>query len=112
MEVKLYVGNLSFDTTEEQIRTLFTEAGTVSAIDMIRDRDTHELKGFAFVTMSTQAEAEKAISTFNAKEFNGRPLTVNAARPREDRPAYGGGRSFNNNRGGGHKRSGGSNNRY
>lgn len=114
MEVKLYVGNLSFDTTEEQLRTLFTEAGTVSAVDMIKDRDTHMSKGFAFVTMSTQAEAEKAISTFNSKEFNGRPLTVNVARPREDRPAYGGGggRSFNNNRSGGHKRSGGSNNRY
>ena len=115
MEVKLYVGNMSYDTNEEQLRTMFSEAGTVSAVDMIMDRDTHRPKGFAFVTMSTQAEAEAAIKMFNEKEVGGRPLTVNAARPREDRPmgGGGGGRSSygdqkNRKRSGG----GGSNNRY
>lgn len=115
MEVKLYVGNLTYDTTEEQLRTLFSEAGTVSAVDMIKDRDTHMPKGFAFITMSTQAEAEKAINTFNSKEVGGRPLTVNVAKPREDRPAYGGGGGrggYNNKSGGYNKRGGGSNNRY
>jgi cold-inducible RNA-binding protein len=91
LEVKLYVGNMSYDTNEEQLRTMFSEAGTVSAVDMIKDRDTHQPKGFAFVTMSTQAEAEAAIKMFNGKEVGGRPLTVNAARPREERPMGGGG---------------------
>jgi RNA recognition motif-containing protein len=109
LEVKLYVGNLSYDTGEEQLRTLFATAGTVSSVEMITDRDTHRSKGFAFVTMSTQAEAESAIKQFNGKEVDGRALAVNAARPREDRPmGGGGGRSSygdknrrNNNRGGG-----------
>lgn len=91
MEVKLYVGNLSYDTNEEQLRTMFSEAGTVAAVDMIMDRDTHRSKGFAFVTMSTQAEAEAAIKMFNGKDVDGRALAVNAARPREDRPMGGGG---------------------
>ena len=108
MEVKLYVGNMSYDTNEEQLRTMFAEAGTVVAVDVIRDRDTHAPKGFAFITMSSQAEAEKAISMFNSKEVGGRPLTVNTAKPREERS--GGGRSFNNS-GGYNKRGGGSNNR-
>ena len=93
MEVKLYVGNMSYDTNEEQLRTMFSEAGTVVAVDVIKDRDTHQPKGFAFITMSTQAEAEKAISLFNSKEIGGRPLTVNTAKPREERS---GNRPFNN----------------
>jgi RNA recognition motif-containing protein len=113
LEVKLYVGNLSYDTNEEQLRTMFSEAGTVSAVDLIKDRDTHQPKGFAFVTMSTQAEAEAAIKTFHGKEVGGRPLTVNAARPREERPMGGGGGGRNSygdkNR---RPRSGGQNNRY
>lgn len=115
LEVKLYVGNLSYDTGEEQLRTLFATAGTISSVEMITDRDTHRSKGFAFITMSTQAEAEAAIKQFNGKEVDGRALAVNAARPREDRPmgGGGGGRSSygdknrrNNNRssGGGQKR--------
>jgi RNA recognition motif-containing protein len=115
LEVKLYVGNMSYDTNEEQLRTMFSEAGTVVAVDLIKDRDTHQPKGFAFVTMSTQAEAEKAITMFNSKEVSGRPLTVNAAKPREERPAYGGGGnkgSFNKSGGHNNKRSGGMNNRY
>jgi RNA recognition motif-containing protein len=94
LEVKLYVGNMTYDTTEEQLRTMFTEAGTVVAADVIKDRDTGTSKGFAFVTMSSQADATNAISKFNGKEVNGRPLTVNTAKAREERP--GGGRSYNN----------------
>ncbi len=101
MEVKLYVGNMAYDTSEEQLRTLFAEAGSVVAVDVIMDRDTHSPKGFAFITMGTQADAAKAISMFDGKEVSGRPLKVNAAKPREDRPSGGGGggRSFNNNNG-------------
>lgn len=109
MEVKLYVGNMSYDTNEERLRTMFSEAGTVAAVDVIKDRDTQRPKGFAFITMSTQAEAEAAIKMFNGKDVDGRPLTVNAARPREERPMGGGGHSFGGdrnrrNRGGGQSR--------
>ena len=98
---------MTYDTTEEQLRTMFTEAGSVVAVDVIKDRDTGTAKGFAFITMGSQADAAKAISLFNGKEVGGRPLTVNTAKPREERS--GGGRSYNgpSNRG----RSG-SNNRY
>ncbi|HOW91472.1 MAG TPA: RNA-binding protein [Anaerolineaceae bacterium] len=83
---KLYVGNLSYDTTEDKLRELFAEAGTVDSVDMIMDRDTRRPKGFAFVTMKTQAEAEKAIQMFNGKTVDNRELKVNVAKPREDRP--------------------------
>ncbi len=83
---KLYVGNLSYDTTEDELRELFTEAGTVDSVDMIMDRDTRRPKGFAFVTMKTQAEAENAIRLFNGKMVDNRELKVNVAKPREDRP--------------------------
>jgi RNA recognition motif-containing protein len=88
MNEKLYVGNLSYSTTVEDLRTLFTQAGTVSACDLITDRDTGQSKGFAFVTMGTQAEAEKATSMFNAHSFGDRPLTVNTAKPREARSSF------------------------
>jgi RNA recognition motif-containing protein len=93
MESKLYVGNLSYSVTEEDLQTLFAQAGTVKSAALIKDRETGRSKGFAFVEMSTQAEAEKAISTFSGKEFQGRPLTVNMARPREEggRGGFGGG---------------------
>jgi cold-inducible RNA-binding protein len=90
MNSKLYVGNLSYDTTEEGLRTLFAQAGAVEAVDMIKDRDTGRSKGFAFVTMSSQVEAEKAISMFNDKNYDDRALKVNIARPREERPRRGG----------------------
>jgi RNA recognition motif-containing protein len=90
METKLYVGNLSFDTTEESLRSLMSEAGTVETVDMIMDRDTGRPKGFAFVTMSSQVEAEKAISMFNEKTVDNRAIKVNIARPREERPRTGG----------------------
>ncbi|HVN56060.1 MAG TPA: RNA-binding protein [Anaerolineaceae bacterium] len=91
MESKVYVGNLSYDTTEEDLRTMFSEAGTVSVVDVIKDRQTGESKGFAFITMGSQVEAEKAISLFNAKDVNNRALKVNMARPREERPMGHGG---------------------
>ena len=90
MDVKLYVGNLSYSTTEDDLRTLFAQAGTVASVALIKDRDTGQSKGFAFVEMSTQAEAQKAISQFNAKEFKDRALTVNLARPKEERSSGGG----------------------
>jgi RNA recognition motif-containing protein len=85
METKLYVGNLSYETTEEDLRALFSQAGQINSVELIKDRDTGRSKGFAFVTMSTQAEIEKAISMFNGKTLNERALNVNIARPREER---------------------------
>ena len=100
---------MSYDTTEDQLRTLFGEAGTVGSVDIIKDRDTGRPKGFAFVMMSSQAEAEKAISLFNGKTVNDRALTVNIARPREER----GGRGNDQfSRGMTHRRRGGSSSRY
>ena len=91
MEVKLYVGNLSFSTTEDELRTLFAQAGTVETVDLIKDRDTGSSKGFAFVAMSTQAEAEKAIKMFNGFSLANREIKVNPARPREESGRSGGG---------------------
>jgi cold-inducible RNA-binding protein len=85
METKLYIGNLSPSTTEVDLRSMFGGAGTVGAVDVIKDHATGKPKGFAFVMMGSQAEAEKAISMFNAKDFNSRILTVNISRPREIR---------------------------
>ena len=95
MEPKLYVGNLSYNTTEEGLRTLFAQAGSVVSVDMIKDRDTGRMKGFAFVTMGSQVEAEKAISMFNEKTLDDRAIRVNIARPREERPRSG---SYGNRR--------------
>jgi cold-inducible RNA-binding protein len=90
METRLYIGNMSHETSEQDLRTMFAEAGTVSSVDLIMDRQTGKPKGFGFVTMSSQAEAEKAISLFDTKEVNSRPLKVNIAKPREERPSVGG----------------------
>jgi RNA recognition motif-containing protein len=94
MELKLYVGNLAYTTTEDDLRTLFAQAGAVTSVALIKDRDTGRSKGFAFVEMSTQAEAQKAISMFSAFKLEERELTVNLAKPREER------RSGFGNRGG------------
>ncbi len=102
MEVKLYVGNLSYDTTEEEIRNLFAQAGTVSEVALIKDRGTGTSKGFAFVTMSSQDEAKKAIEQFNGQALGNRELTVNAARPREERSG-----GYDSNRGGGYRSNSG-----
>jgi len=91
---------MSYDTTEETLRSLFTEAGNVVAIDVIKDRSTGSSKGFAFVTMGSQADATNAITSLNGREVNGRPLTVNTAKAREDRPSGGFGGPKHNNRGG------------
>ncbi|HEY3900081.1 MAG TPA: RNA-binding protein [Chthoniobacter sp.] len=118
MSNKLYVGNLSFDTTEIDLQDAFAQAGTVSEVALMQDKFTGRSRGFAFVTMSSADEAQKAISLFHGKNLQGRALTVNEARPREDRPAGGGGggrRSFGDDRGG-HgdrgNRSGGYQKRY
>lgn len=91
MDVKLYVGNLSFSTTEEELRTLFAQAGNVASVALIKDRDTGRSKGFAFVEMATQSEAEAAIKMFNGYSLDNRQLKVNTARPREDTGSRGGG---------------------
>jgi RNA recognition motif-containing protein len=87
MEAKLYVGNMAKSTTEDELRTLFTQAGTVSLVEVIKDRDSGQSKGFAFVTMGEAAEAEKAISMFNAYSLAERELKVNIAKPRVERPS-------------------------
>src|SRR5438309_11918107 len=94
MATKLFVGNLSFNTTEGDILDLFKQAGNVSSCELIVDKFTNKSRGFAFVTMGTQEEATKAIADFNGKELDGRALTVNEARPREDRPRGGGGGGY------------------
>lgn len=103
MSKKLYVGNLAFQTTSEDLKELFAQAGTVESASVIEDRDTGQSKGFAFVEMSTPEEAAAAIDQFNGKEVAGRMLKVNEARPRENRGG-GGGRGFG---GGGGNRGGG-----
>lgn len=85
MDVKLYVGNLPYTTTDDDLRTLFAQAGTVTSVAVIKDRDTGTSKGFAFVEMTTQVDAQKAISMFNDHKIGERALTVNLARPREGR---------------------------
>lgn len=90
METKLYVGNLSYNTTEDDLRTLFAQAGTVTSVDLIKDRSTGSSKGFGFVVMGNQAEMEKAIQMFNGYSLDDRQLTVNVARPREERSQGGG----------------------
>ncbi|HSD46018.1 MAG TPA: RNA-binding protein [Pyrinomonadaceae bacterium] len=97
MSKKLYVGNLAFQTTNQDLQDLFAQAGTVESASIIEDRDTGRSKGFAFVEMSTQEEAAAAIDQFNGKELAGRMLKVNEARPRENRSGGGG---FGGNRGG------------
>ena len=101
METRLYVGGLSFDTTEDQLRAYFAQAGTVNSAQIITDRDTHRSKGFGFVEMGSKAEMDKAIQMFNDKEFGGRTLTVNQAKPREERGGGGGGGSRGGYGGGG-----------
>jgi RNA recognition motif-containing protein len=85
MEAKLYVGNLSKSTTQDELNALFTQAGEVSATEVIKDRKSGESKGFAFITMSTQSEADKAISMFNAYSLSDHVLKVSPAKPREER---------------------------
>jgi len=110
MTTKLYVGNLAFQTTSQDLETLFAQAGTVQSASVVEDRDTGRSRGFAFVEMSSQEEATSAIDQFNGKEVAGRMLKVNEAKPRENRGG-GGGRGFGGgDRGGfGGNRGGGGN---
>jgi cold-inducible RNA-binding protein len=91
MATKLYIGNLSFDTSEPEIRDMFSAFGNVTSCNLIMDRMTDRSRGFAFVEFSSAEEAEKAIAEMNGKDIGGRALTVNEAKPREDRPRGGGG---------------------
>lgn len=100
MGTKLYVGNLSFRTTSEELREAFGAVGTVESASVIEDRDTGRSRGFAFVEMATPEEAAAAIEQFNGKDFGGRQLTVNEAKPRADRGGRGGG--YGGGRGGGY----------
>jgi cold-inducible RNA-binding protein len=109
MAMKLYVGNLSFQTSSEDLQQLFAQAGTVESASVVEDRDTGRSRGFGFVEMASSEDGQKAIEQFNGTDFNGRNLTVNEARPREDRGGGGGGRGggYGGNRGGGGGRGGG-----
>lgn len=97
METKLYVGNLSYSATETELSELFAQAGSVKSVALITDRETGRSRGFGFVEMATQEEAQKAISMFNGTQLGDRALTVNFARPREER----GGGGFESRGGGG-----------
>lgn len=99
--MKLYVGNLSFQTSDVDLQEIFGAFGTVQSANIVEDRDTGRSRGFGFVEMSTKSEAEEAISGLNGKEVDGRSLTVNEAKPREDRGGNRGGFGGGNKRGGG-----------
>ncbi len=112
--MRIYVGNIGYDTREQELREAFEAHGQVQEVSMVMDRETGRPKGFGFVEMPTSAEAQAAISALNGKEFGGRPATVNEARPRQERSSggggYGGGSSggYGNRGGGGGGGGGGS----
>jgi cold-inducible RNA-binding protein len=93
MSMKLYVGNLAFETSSNDLQTLFAQAGTVESVSLIEDRETGRSRGFGFVEMSTKEEGAAAVAQFNGKDLDGRTLKVNEAKPREDRGGGGGGRN-------------------
>ena len=103
----LFVGNLSFGSTEEDIRALFEQYGAIERVNLVKDRDTGQSRGFAFVEMSGNDEAKRAIAGLDGKELNGRSLKVNEARPKEDRGFGGGGHQGGNSGGGGRGRGSG-----
>jgi len=110
MSTKLYVGNLAFQTTSQELQELFAQAGTVESASVVEDRMTGRSRGFAFVEMSSPEEANAAIEQLNGKEVGGRALKVNEAKPRENRGGGGGRGGFGGNRGGfGGNRGGGRN---
>ena len=104
MSNKLFVGNLSFNTTENDLNDAFAAHGTVTETNLMMDRTTGRPRGFGFITMSTPEEAQKAIAALNGSQLGGRALTVNVAKPREERPAGGGGRREYGGSGGGRNR--------
>jgi len=101
MSARLFVGNLPFTTTENDLQDYFAQAGAVLADNIMQDRATGRSRGFAFVEMGSPEDATKAITMFHQKDFQGRALTVNEARPREEHPSGGGGGGFRGGRGGG-----------
>jgi cold-inducible RNA-binding protein len=102
MSMKLYVGNLSFNATEDDLQQLFSQVGSIESVSMVTDRDSGRSRGFAFVEMSSKSEGEAAIAKFNGSELDGRSLTVSEAKPRENRAGgFGGGRNGGGGRGGG-----------
>ena len=103
MAKKLYIGNMSYDTTEAQLRELFAQAGDVTSVALITDRDTGRPKGFGFIEMSNDDQAKEAIKRFNGFMVDSRPLTVNEARPREERSGGFGGGNRGSNGGGGNR---------
>ena len=106
MSMKLYVGNLSFQTSSDDLQELFAQAGTVESASVVEDRETGRSRGFGFVEMSSKEEGQAAIQQFNGHEVGGRALNVNEAKPREDRGGGGGGRGgFGGGRNGGGGRS-------
>jgi RNA recognition motif-containing protein len=107
MSAKLFVGNLSFNTTENDLQDAFAQFGNVTEVNIMMDRMTNRPRGFAFVTMSSPDEAKSAIEGMNGKQLDGRPLTVNEARPREDRPPRSGGGGGGGYGGGGYGGGGG-----
>lgn len=118
MGKKLYVGNLSYDVESSTLQQLFSAHGTVESAEVIQDRETGRSKGFGFVQMGTDAEAQAAIAALNGQEHGGRALTVNEAKPRENRTGggsgggYGGGRSGGGRSGGGYGGGGGGRSRF
>jgi cold-inducible RNA-binding protein len=107
MGTRLYVGNLSFNTTETDLQDLFSQAGAVQEVALMQDKFTGKSRGFAFVTMTNEQDAQNAITQYNGKTVEGRPLTVNEARPREARPSGGGGGYGGGGGGGGRGYGGG-----
>ena|SRR5438093_13070868 len=106
MGTKLYVGNLPFSTTENELQEMFSQAGAVQEVTLMQDRFTGKSRGFAFVTMGSDEDAQNAISKLNGQSIEGRPLTVNEARPREQRPPGGGGRGYGGGGYGGRREGG------
>jgi cold-inducible RNA-binding protein len=107
MTIRLFVGNLNFKTSSEDLQELFGQVGEVQSASVVTDRETGRSRGFGFVEMASQEDGQKAIEQFNGKDFNGRNLTVNEARPREDRGFGGGGGGGGYGGGGGNRRGGG-----
>jgi cold-inducible RNA-binding protein len=107
MSMKLYVGNISFDTSQQDLEKLFGEIGTVTSANMIEDRETGRPRGFGFIEMSSKEEAQNAIAQLNGKEVDGRELKVNEAKPQENRGGGGGGRGGYSGGGGGYSGGGG-----
>ena len=111
MSAKIYIGNLSFNSSEQDLEDMFGEFGTVQSVKIIEDRETGRSRGFAFVEMSSNEEAQSAIAGLNGREIDGRALTINEAKPQEERGGGGGGRGGRGGYGGGGGRGGGGGNR-